>query len=150
MWIPFFGWFTVKGRHDPGRPRRGRAGDPADAGACARGARRGPADHHFPGGHAARAGAEPAYKFGIARLYAELDAPCVPIALNSGLFWPRRKFLRYPGTIVVEILDPIPPGLDAKAFFQRLQDDIERATTRLIEEGRRDAGAATAPASAAA
>jgi 1-acyl-sn-glycerol-3-phosphate acyltransferase len=74
----------------------------------------------------------------------------VPIALNSRLFWPRRKFLRYPGTIVVEILDPIPPGLEPKAFFQRLQDDIERATTRLIEEGRRQSGAATAPASAAA
>jgi 1-acyl-sn-glycerol-3-phosphate acyltransferase len=82
----------------------------------------------------ARSGAEPKYKFGIAHLYAEGVAPCVPIALNSGLFWPRRKFLRHPGTIAVEVLDPIPPGLDTDVFFARLQHDIEAATARLIAD----------------
>ena len=72
----------------------------------------------------------------MAHLYAEIGVPCVPVALNSGLFWPRRKFMRYPGTIVVEFLDPIPPGLDKSAFATRLQHDIETATARLIEEGR--------------
>ncbi|MFZ3249689.1 MAG: 1-acyl-sn-glycerol-3-phosphate acyltransferase, partial [Pseudolabrys sp.] len=61
---------------------------------------------------------------------------CVPIALNSGLFWPRRSLRRFPGTVVVEILDPIPPGLSKEAFFERLQSDIEGATARLIAEGR--------------
>ena len=61
--------------------------------------------------------------------------PCVPVALNSGLFWPRRALLRLPGTIVVEFLPPIAPGLDKDAFMQRLQSDIETATARLIAEG---------------
>jgi len=64
-------------------------------------------------------------------------APCLPVALNSGLFWPRRKFLRYPGTIAVEMLDPIAPGLDMDVFFARLQRDIETACARLVAEGGR-------------
>ena len=88
----------------------------------------------FPEGTRRAPGAEPRYKYGIAHLYAEGAAPCIPIALNSGLFWPRRKFLRHPGTITVEILDPVAPGLDIETFFVRLQTDIEAATTRLIAE----------------
>ena len=65
-------------------------------------------------------GAPPAYKQGVAHLYAATGVPCLPVALNSGLFWPRRKFLRYPGTIVLEVLDPIPPGLDRDVFAARL------------------------------
>jgi len=60
----------------------------------------------------------------------------VPIALNSGLFWPRRSLRRFPGTVVADILDPIPPGLDKDIFFARLQNDIEMATARLVAEGR--------------
>jgi 1-acyl-sn-glycerol-3-phosphate acyltransferase len=88
----------------------------------------------FPEGTRRPAGAEPRYKIGIAHLYAQGAAPCVPIALNSGLFWPRRKFMRYPGTIAVQVLDPIAPGLPMDAFFARLQQDIETATARLIAE----------------
>ena len=58
--------------------------------------------------------------------------PCLPVALNSGLFWPRRKFLRYPGTIVLEVLDPIPPGLPPAEFAARLEREIETATARLV------------------
>jgi 1-acyl-sn-glycerol-3-phosphate acyltransferase len=72
----------------------------------------------------------------VAHLYAAEGVPCVPIALNSGLFWPRRSILRYPGTVLVEVLDPIPPGLDKEVFFKRLQDDIETATARLIAESK--------------
>src|SRR6187401_1777025 len=82
------------------------------------------------------AGAEPRYKFGVAHLYTAEGVPCVPIALNSGLFWPRRSLRRFPGTVIAEILDPIAPGLDKDAFFARLQNDIEAATARLIAEGR--------------
>ena len=57
-------------------------------------------------------------------------------ALNSGLYWPRRKFLRYPGTIILEFLDPIPAGLPRKAFQARLETAIETATARLVAEGR--------------
>jgi len=92
----------------------------------------------FPEGTRRPAGADPKYKFGIAHLYAGAGVPCVPIALNSGLFWPRRRFLRFPGTVRVEILDPIPPGDDQNAFLARLQDEIESATGRLIAEGRQE------------
>jgi 1-acyl-sn-glycerol-3-phosphate acyltransferase len=64
--------------------------------------------------------------------------PCLPVALNSGLFWPRRTFLRYPGTIVVEFLDVIPPGLSRDAFLERTRDAIETTTARLVAEGRRE------------
>jgi 1-acyl-sn-glycerol-3-phosphate acyltransferase len=92
----------------------------------------------FPEGTRRPAGAEPKYKIGIAQLYAECGVPCLPIALNSGLFWPRRKFLRYPGTIQVEILDPIPPGLPKSEFFDRLQREIETATAKLVADGQRE------------
>ena len=65
--------------------------------------------------------------------------PCLPIALNSGLVWGRRSFKRYPGTVRVEILDPIPPGLDRETFMARLQEDIETATARLMAEAEPEA-----------
>jgi 1-acyl-sn-glycerol-3-phosphate acyltransferase len=71
----------------------------------------------------------------VAHLYDVIGVPCVPVALNSGLFWPRRSLIRLPGTIVVEFLEPIPPGLDKDAFFSRMQDEIETATARLVAEG---------------
>jgi 1-acyl-sn-glycerol-3-phosphate acyltransferase len=58
----------------------------------------------------------------------------VPLALNSGLFWPRRSLRRVPGTIVVEALEPIPPGLDRHAFLARLESTLEVATARLVQE----------------
>jgi 1-acyl-sn-glycerol-3-phosphate acyltransferase len=73
-------------------------------------------------------------------LYAEMVVPCLPIALNSGLFWPRRSIRRYPGTIRVEVLDPIPPGLGKDEFFERLQGEVEAATARLVAVGERELG----------
>jgi 1-acyl-sn-glycerol-3-phosphate acyltransferase len=103
----------------------------------------------FPEGTRRPPGAEPKYKFGIAHLYGEGVAACLPIALNSGLFWPRRQFLRRPGTITVEILDPIAPGLAIDDFFARLQRDLEAATARLIAQGRRDIATAETGSAAA-
>ena len=70
----------------------------------------------------------------MAHLYAAEGVPCVPIALNSGLFWPRRSIRLLPGTVLVEVLDPIAPGLDKSVFFECLQHDLETATARLIAE----------------
>jgi 1-acyl-sn-glycerol-3-phosphate acyltransferase len=136
MWIPIFGWCMAKGRMisvDRG------AGSQALTAMTARARveiRTGRQLIIFPEGTRRAAGAEPSYKFGVAHLYAEIGVPCVPVALNAGLFWPRRAFLRYPGTIVVEFLEPIPPGLGRDEFFQRLRNDIETATARLVAEGR--------------
>lgn len=88
----------------------------------------------YPEGTRRAPGAEPAYKYGVAQLYRQLDLPCVPVALNSGLFWPRRGFIRRPGRIIVEFLAPIPPGMERDAFFQLLQERIETASDRLRQE----------------
>jgi 1-acyl-sn-glycerol-3-phosphate acyltransferase len=61
----------------------------------------------------------------------------VPVALNSGMFWPRRSFMRYPGTVRVEFLDPIAPGLDRQLFFDKLQAQVETATANLVAMGGR-------------
>ncbi len=72
----------------------------------------------------------------MAALYQYLDLPLVPVAVNSGLFWTRRSFLRRPGTVLVEILPAIPPGLDRRAMMERLRAEIESATARLVAEAR--------------
>jgi 1-acyl-sn-glycerol-3-phosphate acyltransferase len=60
----------------------------------------------------------------------------LPVALNSGLFWPRRTFMRYPGTLVAEFLDPLPPGLSRQEFIAQVSIVIEEATNRLVAAGR--------------
>jgi 1-acyl-sn-glycerol-3-phosphate acyltransferase len=135
MWIPLFGWYLWKSGMVP-VDRRARGG--AMPGMIARAREelaRGRQIVIFPEGTRTSPGAPPAYRGGIANLYAATNVPCLPIALNSGLFWPRRKFIRYPGTIVLEVLDPIPPGFDREAFAARVQRNIEAATARLIAEG---------------
>jgi 1-acyl-sn-glycerol-3-phosphate acyltransferase len=79
-------------------------------------------------------------------LYEKLAVPCLPVALNSGLFWPRRRFIRRPGTIVVEILEPSPPGLPRDEFFRAVTQQIEAASTRLLAEGQAQLGAMARPA----
>jgi 1-acyl-sn-glycerol-3-phosphate acyltransferase len=141
MWIPIFGWLMAKGRMVPvDRSAGGQALNKMTERARTELA----ANRQliiFPEGTRRAAGAEPRYKHGIAHLYAATGVSCLPIALNSGLFWPRRSILRIPGTVVIDILDPLPPGLEKDVFFKRLQADIETATARLIEEGRREIAA---------
>jgi 1-acyl-sn-glycerol-3-phosphate acyltransferase len=92
----------------------------------------------FPEGTRRPPGAPPDYKTGFAQIYSACGVQCLPIALNSGLFWPRRTFMRYPGTLVVEFLDPLPPGLSKDEYISRVRSAIEDATGRLVEEGRRE------------
>ena len=75
----------------------------------------------------------PDYKPGVAGLYTMLKLPCVQAALDSGRFW--TGFLKNPGTIVLEFLEPIPPGLPRREFMPRLEATIEGATNALIAEG---------------
>jgi 1-acyl-sn-glycerol-3-phosphate acyltransferase len=88
----------------------------------------------YPEGTRRPPGAPPRYKHGVAAIYAETGAPCVPVALNTGLFWGRRGFARRSGVTVIEYLPPIPPGLDRDAFADRLEAAIEAACTRLNAE----------------
>jgi 1-acyl-sn-glycerol-3-phosphate acyltransferase len=70
----------------------------------------------------------------VAALYSQLGVECVPVALNSGLFW--TGFIKRPGTIVLEFLEPIPPGLRSRDFMRVLEERIETATRNLVAEGR--------------
>ncbi len=90
----------------------------------------------YPEGTRTAPGAKLPYHPGVAALYRELDLPIVPVALNSGFFWGRNAWFKKPGTIVLEILEPIPPGLERRAALRRLEDAIESASARLLEEAR--------------
>jgi len=137
MWLPLFGWLARKARMIP-IDRGARVAALARMTAFARQEiARSRQIVIFPEGTRRPPDAEPRYMSGVAFLYSETSLPCVPVALNSGLFWPRRSFLRFPGTVVAEVLDPIPPGLDRQTFNRRLQSALEEATARLVAEGRR-------------
>ena len=90
----------------------------------------------FPEGTRVAPGAHRPYHPGVAALYLHLGCPVVPVALNSGLFWGRRSFVKRPGRITVEILPPIEPGLNRAAFMTELERRLEGATLRLVEEAR--------------
>jgi 1-acyl-sn-glycerol-3-phosphate acyltransferase len=91
----------------------------------------------FPEGTRRAPGAPPAYKAGVAYVYEKTGVPCLPVALNAGMFWPRRRFLRFPGTIVVEFLPAIAPGMKREPFLRELEARIETATDRLVAEAAR-------------
>jgi 1-acyl-sn-glycerol-3-phosphate acyltransferase len=136
-WIPFYGWFCVKFEHIlVKRDKAAKALKQMISDAQSRAAE-GREIVIFPEGTRQAPGAPPDYKPGYVALYEALELPCVPLALNSGLFWPRRQLVRHPGTIVVEFLDPIPAGLPRKEFRAILEARLEAASQRLVEEGKK-------------
>src|SRR5579871_2144745 len=88
----------------------------------------------YPEGTRRPPGAPPKYKQGVAAIYAETGAPCLPVAVNTGLFWRRRGFMRRPGVAIIEYLPPIEPGLEREVFAARLQEAIEASCARLNQE----------------
>lgn len=131
-WIPTWGWYAKKSRMIAvDRGARGRAlasmienSKPVVA--------EGRPIVIFPQGTRVAPGIYSNYRVGVGVLYDELKLPMVPMALNAGLYWPRRAFLKKPGTIVVEILPPIPPGLSRHQAMQELETRLEEATDRLV------------------
>jgi len=132
--IPFYGWYVSKA----GSIAIDRAGGAQALRRMAAAAKaviaQGRSVLIFPEGTRKKAGAPPDYKPGVAGLYGQLGVECVPAALNSGLFW--TGFIKRPGRIVLEFLEPIPPGLKSREFMKQLEGRIETATARLIAEGR--------------
>jgi len=90
----------------------------------------------FPQGTRLKPGEADSYKPGVAGLYSAMKVACVPVALNSGLYWPARGFTRTPGRIVIEFLPPIEPGLNKKAFLAELEHRIETASNALLPADR--------------
>ena len=138
LWIPLFGWYLIKSNMigvDRGAGGRALIETMRRAGEAVR---RGRQLIIFPEGTRRPVDAPPDYKPGVAQLYASSRVSCLPVALNSGLFWPRRTFMRYPGTLVVEFLDVLPPGLPRDEFLTRIAATIEEATARLVETARHE------------
>ncbi|HWK46181.1 MAG TPA: lysophospholipid acyltransferase family protein [Stellaceae bacterium] len=98
----------------------------------------------FPEGTRAPVGVTLPFQAGVGALYGLLDVPIVPVALNSGLFWGRRAFLKLPGRITVDIRPVIPPGLNRRVAMARLEAEIRTATDRLVAQHHDIAAAATA------
>jgi len=140
MWLPVFGWHMWKAGLIPIDRSAGFSALARMTARARQALECGRQVVLFPEGTRRAPGAEPSYKPGVALLYDKAGVPCVPLALNSGLFWPRRSLLRFPGTVLVEALDPIAPGLEKRAFLARLEAALEEATGRLVAEGSREAG----------
>lgn len=138
LWLPFFGWYLSKANMI-GVNRGAGARSLIEMARRARDeVRRGRQLIIFPEGTRTAVDAPPRYKTGVSQIYVDCGVTCIPVALNSGLFWPRRTFMRYPGTIVIEFLDPIEPGLRRDAFTERVSSIIEDATNRLVKAGREE------------
>lgn len=135
--IPFFGWYL---RHCRMLPVDRKAGAKALK-TLVREAQARKAEGRpiviYPEGTRRLPGAPPDYQPGVAALYLALGLPVVPVALNSGLYWGRHRFAKRPGTIRLELLEPIPPGLPRRVFMATLEERIEAATARLIAEAER-------------
>jgi 1-acyl-sn-glycerol-3-phosphate acyltransferase len=135
LYVPLFGWYMWKAHMIPVDRGGGSAAIEAMTAHARRAIREGRQIIIFPEGTRRAPDAPPAYRHGVARLYAALKVPCLPVALNSGLFWPRHSLVHRKGTILLECLEPIAPGLPPEEFLATLQARVEAATARLIVEG---------------
>lgn len=135
-WIPFFGWYLAR----TGVIAIDRSAGTKALKAMVKGGEEAKADNRpiiiFPEGTRTPPGERQPYHTGIAMMYGALDLPVVPVALNSGLFWRKRGFSKRAGTIALEFLAPIPPGMNRKAFMAELENRIETATDLLVAEAR--------------
>jgi 1-acyl-sn-glycerol-3-phosphate acyltransferase len=133
-YIPFFGWYLIGAQQiaiDRAAGRSALSVLSERAGAVLKSGRQ---IFIFPEGTRRIPGAPPQYKFGVAKLYADTGAPCLPVAVNTGLFWGRRGFSRRPGVAVIEYLPAIAPGLQMDSFMATLQTRVETACARLNAE----------------
>lgn len=136
IWVPVWGWYLIRTGMIPIDRARGIAALKRVSALARERIAQGRPVLIFPQGTRTPPGAKRPYLPGVAAIYAALGVPVVPVALNSGLFWPRRRFVKWPGTITVEYLEPIQPGLERKAFMRELESRIETATARIEEEAR--------------
>ncbi len=94
----------------------------------------------YPQGTRVRVGVtskEKPYKSGIWKMYNAAALPIVPVALNSGVFWPRNSFLKKQGTVIIQFLEPIQPGKTQPEVMADLESRIESTSNALVEEAYR-------------
>lgn len=132
MWIPIWGWYASKARMIP--VDRGAGGKAIKS--LIRNSRpvrdEGRPIVIFPQGTRVAPGTWKPYRIGVGFLYDNLGLPIVPMALNAGVYWPRHSFLKRPGTVVVEFLPPIAPGLPRAEAMRVLEERLESASDRLV------------------
>jgi 1-acyl-sn-glycerol-3-phosphate acyltransferase len=134
VWAPILGWYALKmGCVPVDRGKRGQAIAQMKARVLA-GADRPGQLVIYPQGTRVPPGTYLPYKVGTGVLYAELAQPCVPVAVNVGVFWPKRGIYRRRGTAVVEFLPEIAPGLPVADFMAQVEAAIEPASNRLMAE----------------
>jgi 1-acyl-sn-glycerol-3-phosphate acyltransferase len=132
--IPFFGWFLARAEMIAVDRRAGAAALRQVVAGAERVAAMGRPLVIFPEGTRTPVGSRQPYQPGIAAIYERLGRPVIPVALNSGLFWARRSFVKRSGTITIEFLPPIEPGLPRRAFLAELEKRIETESDRLVAE----------------
>lgn len=135
-YTPFFGWYALKLRNIVVDRKTGSKALRKLLKDAKQRAGEGRQVVIFPQGTRVRPGAAESYKPGVIGLYAAMKTPCAPVALNSGLFWPRSGFIRHSGRIVIAFLPPIAPGFSKETFMTVLESRIETASERLRIEGR--------------
>ncbi len=64
------------------------------------------------------------FKKGVSKIYEKLNFICVPVALNSGLVWPKSGKLSPNKTITISILKNIPAGLNTENFQKKIEEDL--------------------------
>ena len=134
LWVPLFGWHLIKAGQVPiDRGDRTKATESIRRG-VKRAAAEGAHIMIFPEGTRRKVNAPPAYRYGVARIYDAVNTPCIPVAILSGLAWPRNTLLHYPRPITMEFLEPIPAGLPGETFFEQVQESIETGVDRLMIE----------------
>tara|TARA_R110002050_G_scaffold247224_1_gene385028 strand:- start:2899 stop:3609 length:711 start_codon:yes stop_codon:yes gene_type:complete len=133
LYIPFFGWYLIHAGMIP-LDRKKASGLRNMLKIARQRIKEGRNVVIFPEGTRTKPGTKSEYKKGVYLLYRTLNVPVVPVALSSGVFWPRNTVTKYPGTIKAEILKPIAPGLDEKTFMAKIETEIEAASTRLYKE----------------
>jgi len=134
--VPFYGWYAARAG-SIAIDRKAAAGAVRRMIAAARQiASSGRPIVIFPEGTRVAPGERRPYQPGVAALYQALSLPVVPAAVNSGLFWGRRSFVKRPGQIVLEFLEPIPPGRPRLQLMAELEQRIETATAALVREGK--------------
>jgi 1-acyl-sn-glycerol-3-phosphate acyltransferase len=134
-WLPIYGWYVRRAGAIPVDRGGGASALKRMIARAAAAAAEGRLIAIFPEGTRTAVGARQPYHPGVAALYTQLGLPLVPVAVNSGLFWGRRSFVKKPGRIIVEILPPIAPGLKRRAVMTELESRIEAATARLVAAG---------------
>ena len=137
IFIPFYGWHAIKakmiwldrGAHSKALRRLIKQGRE-----CSKDKR---PIIIFPEGTRSAVGEKVEYKSGVSALYKFLDIPCIPVALDSGLFWKTKGLDRNSGKISVKFMSPIAPGLAREDFEWKLEETIERETNLLIKNNRK-------------